>query len=148
MRSAIVIALLVLAAALFGSQFMPGPWYEALEKPSWNPPNWLFGPVWTVLYVMIAIAGWLVWQKRGESRAPVVMWGVQLALNALWSYLFFGAQLPGVAFAEIIVLLASILAFIVVSWRVSRAASLLFVPYAAWVGFASLLNFTIWRLNV
>jgi translocator protein len=147
-RSAIGIGILVLAAVLFGSQFTPGGWYAALDKPSWTPPGWLFGPVWSVLYLMIAIAGWLVWQKREVTKVPVIFWAAQLLLNAAWSYLFFGLHQPGLAFVEIMVLLATILGFIGAAWPVSRAAALLFLPYAAWVAFAAFLNFSIWRLNV
>jgi translocator protein len=147
-RSAFGIGILVVAAALFGSQFTPGAWYAALDKPSWTPPGWLFGPVWSVLYLMIAIAGWLAWQKREVTKMPVIFWGAQLLLNALWSYIFFGLHQPGIAFVEIMVLLAAILGFIGAAWPVSRAAALLFLPYAAWVAFAAVLNFSIWRLNV
>ncbi|HEX7708944.1 MAG TPA: TspO/MBR family protein [Thermoanaerobaculia bacterium] len=147
MKSGIVIAILVLAAALFGGMFTPGEWHASLDKPSWNPPNWVFGPVWTILYVMIAVAGWLAWRNRARSTLPVRLWGGQLLLNALWSWLFFGLKQPGFAFLEIVILWLLIAAFVVVSWRISRAASLLFVPYALWVGFASALNFAIWRLN-
>jgi translocator protein len=146
-KSGIVFGLLVLAAALFGSMFTPGAWYASLEKPSWNPPSSVFGPVWTILYVMIAIAGWLAWRNRDRSRLPIALWGGQLLLNALWSWLFFGLEQPGVAFVDIVILWLLIAAFIVAAWRISRAASLLFVPYALWVGFASALNFAIWRLN-
>ena len=125
---------------------MPGAWYESLVKPSWNPPNAVFGPVWTILYVMIAIGGWLLWQ-HGRPRVAIALWGAQMILNALWSYLFFGLKQPGVAFAEIVVMWLVIGALVIVSWRHSRAASLLFVPYLLWVSFAAVLNFTIWRLN-
>jgi translocator protein len=147
LKSGIVVGLLVLAAALFGGMFTPGDWYASLEKPSWNPPGWVFGPVWTILYVMIAIAGWLAWRGRDRSRLPITLWGGQLLLNALWSWLFFGLERPGAAFVDIVILWLLIAAFIVAAWRSSRAASLLFVPYALWVGFAAALNFAIWRLN-
>jgi translocator protein len=140
-----VFLLLVAAAAVFGTQFEPGAWHAALEKPAWNPPNWVFGPVWTLLYVLIAIAGWLAWRAR--QRLLVALWGVQLLLNALWSWLFFGLHLPFVALADIVLLLATIIAFIVVAWRRRRAAALLFLPYAAWVGFATALNAAIAVLN-
>lgn len=147
MFSLVVFIALVAAAAITGGQFMPGEWYAQLAKPSWTPPNWLFGPVWTVLYVAIAAAGWLVW--RGERRAalPLALWVAQIVLNAAWSWLFFGLHRPGTAFAEIVVLLATIVGFAIAAWPVSRTASLLFVPYALWVGFASALNFAVWRLN-
>jgi translocator protein len=147
LKSGIVVGLLVLAAALFGGMFTPGDWYASLEKPSWNPPGWVFGPVWTILYVMIAIAGWLAWRGRDRSRLPITLWGGQLLLNALWSWLFFGLERSGFAFVDIVILWLLIAAFIVSAWRISRPASLLFVPYALWVGFAAALNFAIWRLN-
>jgi translocator protein len=143
--SLVVFLLLAAAAAVFGSQFEPGAWHAALQKPAWNPPNWVFGPVWTVLYVLIAIAGWLAWRAR--HRLLLWLWGVQLLLNALWSWLFFGLHLPFLALAEIVLLLLVIVAFIVVAWRRQRAAAWLFVPYAAWVGFATALNAAIALLN-
>ena len=102
--------LAVTAAAVLAGQFMPGEWYRALAKPSWNPPNWLFGPVWTVLYVMIAIAGWLAW--RNGATAAVIVWGVGLALNAAWSWLFFGQRAIGLAALDIIALAITIVLFI------------------------------------
>lgn len=137
--------LAVAAAAIFGAQFMPGDWYRALAKPAWTPPNWLFAPVWTALYVMIAVAGWLAW--RASASSALVFWSAQLALNALWSYLFFGQKLLGAALADILVLLATILGFIVSAWPRSRTAALLFVPYLAWVSFATALNAAIFILN-
>lgn len=135
------------AVASFGALFMPGAWYAALEKPAWTPPSWLFGPVWTVLYVMIAVAGWLVWQRESRVGTPLVLWGAQLALNGVWSWLFFGLERPGLAALDIIVLLALIATTALVFMRISRVAALLLVPYLAWVGFASALNIAIWQLN-
>lgn len=146
--SLIVFILLVAVAAGIGSQFMPGAWYRGLAKPSWNPPNWVFGPVWTALYVMIAFAGWLVWRGDGNRRTSMLtFWGAQLVLNAAWSWLFFGLERPDLAMIDIVFLWLVIGAFTIGAWRVSRAASLLFVPYWLWVTFASALNFAIWRLN-
>ena len=124
-------------------------WYPTLMKPSWNPPSWVFGPVWTTLYVMMGIAAWLVWKDRGWSgaRLALTLFVAQLALNAAWSVLFFGMRRPGWAFAEILVLLAAILVTLGLFWGIRRAAGLLLVPYAAWVAFASILNGAIWRLN-
>lgn len=138
---------LVALAALFGAQFVPGPWYEGLRKPPLNPPNWVFGPVWSVLYLAIAVAGWLVWRAPRASAAPLVLWGSQLVLNAAWSWLFFGLQQPGVALVEILLLLSLVIATTVSFFRVRALAGLLLVPYAAWVGFASYLNAGIWYLN-
>jgi tryptophan-rich sensory protein len=145
--SLLVFVALVAAAASTGALFEPGSWYAQLEKPSWNPPNAVFGPVWTVLYVMIALAGWLVWRASGRMALAVQFWLAQLALNWMWSFLFFGMHRPDLALVDIVLLLAAIFAFIVTARRYSTVASWLFVPYAAWVGFATALNFTIWRLN-
>lgn len=149
--AALVLSIMVVAgAATFGAIFTPGEWYAGLTKPGWNPPNWLFGPVWSLLYLMMAVAAWLVWRQRGRQRvrAPLCVYGFQLVLNALWSWLFFGLHRMGLALAEILLLAVMILATIVLFWRVSRAAGLLLVPYLAWVSFAAFLNFTLLRLNV
>jgi translocator protein len=125
---------------------LPGEWYASLVKPSFNPPNWIFGPVWTALYIMIGIAGWRIYLKEPSGSAMKIWW-VALALNFIWSPTFFGAQQLGIALLIIFALLASILTFIVTSRPTDRPASLLFVPYAAWVGFASLLNASLYMLN-
>jgi benzodiazapine receptor len=137
------------AAAAFGSRFLPGEWYAALAKPAWNPPNWIFGPVWTLLYTMMGVAAWRVWRKAGFRRAPVAMgvFALQLILNAAWSWLFFGLHRMDLAFAEILVLWAAILATAVSFHRHDRLAAWLLAPYLAWVSFAAVLNFTLWRLN-
>ncbi len=126
-----------------------GGWYEQLAKPVWNPPDWIFGPVWTVLYIMMAVAAWLVWQRGGwkQQRLPLTLYLVQWALNALWTPLFFGLQRPGLAFVEILVLLVAIIATLVAFWRVRLTAAILLIPYALWAAFAAALNFTIWRMN-
>jgi len=136
-------------AAWIGSRYMPGAWYASLVKPSWNPPNAIFGPVWTVLYVFMGVAAWLVWRKVSFSgaSAALILFIVQLALNALWSYLFFGQHRPGLAFIDIIALWAAILVVAALFWRVDRRAGGLMVPYVVWVTFASYLNFVLWRLN-
>lgn len=141
--------LLCFAASAVGALFMPGEWYAALNKPAWNPPGWIFGPVWTALYAMMAVAAWLVWQRGGFAvqRRPLGLFLAQLALNALWTPLFFGLRQPGVAFAEIILLWLAILATLLAFRPVSRAAAWLLVPYLAWVSFAAVLNGTLWRLN-
>ena len=124
-------------------------WYPTLTKPGWNPPAWLFGPVWTVLYVAMAVAAWLAWRQAGwtGARAALTLFLVQLTLNAAWSVIFFGLRNPGAAFAEIVVLWAAIIGTLVSFWQVSPPAGMLFIPYLAWVSFAAVLNFTIWRLN-
>jgi tryptophan-rich sensory protein len=138
-----------MAAGLVGSRFLPGEWYAALQKPSWTPPNAVFGPVWSLLYVLMGVAAWLVWRKEGFTGAPVVLglFILQLILNALWSFLFFGAQQPGLAFLEIVVLWLVILATTVGFWRVAVPAGLLLLPYLCWVTFAAALNLQLWRLN-
>jgi tryptophan-rich sensory protein len=142
---AIFVALCV-ATASTGAIFQPGDWYETLEKPSWTPPNWSFGVVWTVLYIMIAVAGWLVWRQAGASAA-IVAWGAQLVLNAAWSWLFFGRRRMDLAMVDVVALWLSIAAFILFAWPVSPWAALLFVPYLVWVSIAAALNRTVWRMN-
>jgi tryptophan-rich sensory protein len=126
-----------------------GPWYQALQKPPFNPPGWVFGPVWTVLYAMMAVAAWLVWRKAGFAGAavPLAVFAVQLALNLAWSGLFFGLRQLGWAFADIVLLWIAIAATIAAFACVSAPAAWLIAPYLAWVSFASLLNFRIWTLN-
>jgi translocator protein len=137
------------AAAWVGSRYMPGAWYVSLSKPSWNPPNYVFAPIWTVLYVLMSISAWLIWLKAGikGANAGLVLFVLQLILNALWSYLFFGLHRPGLAFFDIVALWLVILAVAVLFWRVDHVAGGLMVPYIAWVSFATYLNFVLWRLN-
>jgi tryptophan-rich sensory protein len=138
-----------MAAGWVGSHFAPGEWYESLAKPSWNPPGSVFGPVWTVLYVLMGVSAWLVWRGAGFSgaRGALTLYLVQLALNALWSFLFFGARNPMIAFFEIVVLWFAILATMLSFWRIRPVAGALLLPYLGWVGFASVLNYRLWRLN-
>lgn len=124
----------------------PGAWYAGLAKPSFNPPGWVFAPVWTLLYVLIAVAGWRV-SCRESTEWAVRLWWLQLALNFIWSPLFFAAHGIGLALVVILLLLGVIVVFIAISWRNDRFASWLFTPYATWVGFASLLNANIFALN-
>jgi tryptophan-rich sensory protein len=140
---------LVFGVAAVASLAAPGAWYAGLRKPAWNPPNWLFGPVWTALYAMMAAAAWRVWQRGGwtAQARPLGLFLLQLALNGLWSWIFFGWHRPGLAFAEILLLWAAILLTIRHFAPVSRSAAALLVPYLAWVSFAAVLNFTLWRLN-
>ncbi len=142
--------LVTFCAPALGMWSMPDAWYEALDKPEWNPPAWIFGPVWTLLYTMMAVAAWRVWRHGGwavRGRA-LGLYLVQLALNAAWTPLFFGWHQPGLAFLDIVLLLAAMVATGVAFARVDRLAALLWVPYVMWVGFATLLNFTLWRMNV
>ena len=138
-----------LGACAFGAAFPPGEWHAALEKPSWNPPNWLFGPVWTLLYIMIATSGWLVWKREGFAGAKLAfaVFAAQLALNALWSYLFFGLHRPDLAFFNIVLLWVMIAITIMLFRRHDQLAAALLLPYLAWVTFASALNLSLWRLN-
>jgi len=138
----------VALVAVIASQFRPDAWFRDLRKPSWNPPGWVFAPVWTTLYLMIAVAGWLVWQATRDPLNPALLvWCAQLALNGLWTWFFFGRHRCDHALIDIFALLVSILFFIVLAAAVSPLASALFVPYLLWVGFASALNFRIWQLN-
>ena len=139
------------AAGIGGAVTTPkiGNWYATLAKPSWNPPNWIFGPVWSALYFCMAVAAWLVWRQGGftGAKVPLTLFAVQLILNVLWSCIFFGLEMPGLAFVEVLFLWLAIAATMVTFWRISTVAGILFAPYLAWVSFASVLNFTIWRLN-
>ena len=132
--------------SLYTTPAIPG-WYASLQKPAWNPPNWVFGPVWTLLYLMMAVAAWLVWRERGFAGGALALFAVQLALNALWSIVFFGWKRPGLALVEIFFLWAAIFATMLSFWRVSHAAGWLMWPYLLWVTFAGFLNLAIWRLN-
>jgi len=149
--AAFVAACFVVAG--MGSAFTttgPGAWYATLQKPAFTPPGWLFGPVWTCLYLCMGLAAWLVWRKAGFRRGalPIGLFAAQLVLNAAWTPLFFGLQNPGAAFADIVALW---LAIVLTTWaffKVSRTAGWLMAPYLAWVSFAAVLNLSIWRLNV
>ena len=147
----VFLALSLVVAAVGGAVTATsvGGWYASLAKPSFNPPNGIFGPVWTLLYVLMGVAAWRVWRKFSlvGARGPLGLWGLQLALNLGWSVLFFGLRQIGPALAEILVLLAAVLATALSFRRLDRLAGLLLVPYCAWVAFASVLNFAIWRLN-
>jgi tryptophan-rich sensory protein len=125
---------------------IPGEWYAQLRKPSFTPPGWLFPPVWTALYVLIAVAGWRV-SRDDAGGSPVKLWWAQLLLNFLWAPVFFIGHQTGLAFAIIVILLATILTFISVAWPSDRIAAWLFVPYAVWVAFASILNGYIFFAN-
>lgn len=131
---------------LFGQAFSPGEWYKGLRKPSFSPPSWIFGVVWTPLYGMIAVAGWLLWE-RARTSAAMKWWFIQLVLNAAWSWIFFGLHLMGAALAEIVVLWGAIGATILSSWRTVRVASYLLIPYWLWVAFAAVLNCSYWLIN-
>ncbi len=146
---AVFVTLSFLASAS-GAFFRPGEWYyEKIRKPSWNPPSWLFPPVWTLLYIMMSVAAWLVWRETGVigGLLPLGLFVLQLGLNALWSYLFFGRENLKAAFWEALLLFAAVFAMTVAFWDVRTLAGLLVLPYVLWVGFAAFLTYTIWRLN-
>ena len=136
-------------AAMSGAFFRPGQWYEHLAKPRWNPPNWVFAPAWSVLYLTIAVSGWLVWRKAGLAGAPgaFAVYFVSLLINALWSACFFGLRRIDLALIDVTFLWLSIVATIAVFAPLDRIAAFLLVPYLCWVSFAGILNLTVWRLN-
>jgi len=139
-------------AGVIGSVFTVSSvdtWFVLLDKPLWNPPGWVFGPVWLLLYTLMGIAAYCVWQRRKEKpvRAALVLYGVQLFLNAFWSVAFFGLQNPALAFFDIILLLICFVITSILFFRIDRIAAVLMMPYALWVGFALFLNYTIWMLN-
>ena len=137
------------AASLGGALVSVDDWYAELAKPSWNPPSWLFGPVWSLLYVMMGVAAWRVWLHGGwpAQTRPLTAFVVQWGLNAIWTPLFFGWHQIGWALVDIVGLWLAIGLTIVLFFRVSRLAGLLLLPYWAWVTFATALNFTLWRMN-
>jgi translocator protein len=145
------LALCLAASAVGGAATATsvGTWYQTLAKPPFNPPDWIFAPVWGALYFMMAFAGWRVWRRDGlrKAWAAMTLFALQLALNMAWSIVFFGLRSIGAALAEILVLLLAILATTVVLWQRDRIAGMLFIPYAGWVAFATVLNAAIWRLN-
>ncbi|WP_395740739.1 TspO/MBR family protein [Prosthecobacter sp.] len=145
---ALVVFLLITFAAPALSAFieMPGEWYSALRKPALNPPSWVFGPVWMTLYTLMAVAAWMVWKRQGFG-APLRMYFIQLALNAAWTPIFFGAHALGLGLGVIVALWVSILLTWLSFRKVNAVAGWLFVPYLCWVTFATYLNFSLWSLN-
>ena len=133
-------------SSLIGVFNVPGEWYANLNKPPFTPPNWLFGPVWTTLYILIAIAGWRTF-RAGANTVPMRLWYAQMVLNWLWSPMWFTLHWTWPAFGVIVLIFATIVGFILTSWNRDRVSALLFIPYALWVGFASVLNFAIAVLN-
>ena len=132
--------------SLIGTITAPGAWYAGLDKPPFNPPNWIFAPVWTALYIAIAIAGWRLW-KLDRQSLPMKLWFAQLAVNWLWSPVFFRLEMLWVAFFVLSVMWLLILGVIVTAWRKDNAASVLMLPYLGWVSFAGLLNASVAWLN-
>lgn len=143
---------LTFGAAFLGSFFTStsvDSWYRELAKPTWTPPGWIFGPVWTLLYLAMAIAAWLVWRRAASNASmALVLFGIQLVLNTAWSALFFGLQNPGLAFVNIVLLWSAIVGTMIAFWRIAAVAGWLFLPYIIWVSFATALNFAIWQMNV
>lgn len=145
---------LCLAAGFIGSVSTASSisgWYSTIIKPPFNPPNWIFGPVWTTLYILMGISLYIVWvnkAKKQEKKQAITLFSIQLALNTLWSFLFFSFQAPLYAFIEIIILLAFIILTTLSFYKISKPAAYLMVPYILWVTFASILNFSLWILNI
>ena len=150
-RLVLCLAAVAVAAGVGGLGTRAGlqDWYAELAKPSWTPPGWLFGPVWTVLYAAMAVAAWLVWRTAEPAVAAraLTVFAIQLVLNAIWPLVFFGLRMPGAAFVEIVGLWAAVLVTVIVFWRSVPAAALLMVPYLCWVTFAAALNLAVWRMN-
>jgi translocator protein len=140
---------LTFGAAWLGSRFLPDQWYQNLSKPTWNPPNSIFAPVWTILYLLMALAAWWIWRSYGlqASLFPLTMFVLQLLLNAAWSWLFFGRHRPDLAFLDIIGLWLALLITLLSFWRLAALAGILLIPYLAWVSFAAILNWTVWQMN-
>lgn len=136
--------------AVFTSPAIPN-WYSTLNRPSFTPPSWVFAPAWTLLFTLMGISLFLIWEKSieaKESKIALLVFGIQLFFNVIWSILFFGLRAPGYAFAEILVLWIIILLNIVLFYKISKKAGLLLVPYICWVSFAAILNYSIWVLNI
>lgn len=139
----------IVAAIGSAASIQAGPFYTQLIRPEWAPAPNLFGPVWTILYALMGIAAWLVWRVGGfrAARTALTLFLVQLVVNALWSWLFFGWHLGGLAFADIVPLWVLIVATLIAFWRVRPLAGALLIPYLLWVSFASALNYSVWQLN-
>jgi tryptophan-rich sensory protein len=139
------------AAAALGSfaSANAGDFYQQLMRPAWAPPSWLFAPAWTLLYLLMGVAAWLVWRERGfrMARTALALFLIQLGVNALWTWLFFVWRLGALAFGEILVLWALILCTVVAFWRVRPIAGALLIPYLAWVSYASALTYSVWQRN-
>jgi benzodiazapine receptor len=139
-----------ITGSIFTTPAIP-TWYANINKPSFRPPNWVFAPVWTTLFLLMGIALFLIWKKglkRKDVKIAFFFFIFHLVLNTLWSFLFFGLESPFAAFIEIIFLWISILVSIILFFRISKVAGILLIPYILWVTFASVLNFSIWRLNI
>jgi benzodiazapine receptor len=151
-KSIPIIVSIVIAqiAGIIGSIFTSSSvdtWYTTLVKPVFNPPSWVFAPVWITLYTLMGIAAYIIWKKQTANKKALYFYGTQLVLNSLWSFLFFGAQNPGYAFVGILILLVFILETTRQFYKLDTTAGLLMLPYIAWVSFATILNYAIWQLN-
>ncbi|MAM13927.1 MAG: sensor histidine kinase [Rhizobiaceae bacterium] len=144
---AVFIVGVVVAGFIVGIVNVPGEWYQSLAKPPFNPPNWVFAPAWSLLYILIGWAGARLFTGRPQTSGALTLWSALLVLNLAWSPLFFGMEMPAAALVVVVALLAGILLFIARTWGKDRPAALLFAPYAAWVAFATLLNASIVYLN-
>ncbi|MDD5362053.1 MAG: tryptophan-rich sensory protein [Ignavibacteria bacterium] len=144
--SVIICELAGIIGSIFTVSSIP-TWFAGLNKPSFNPPNYLFGPVWTILYLLMGISLFLIWKKGGDNRAALILFFTQLLLNTLWSIIFFGLKMPLPAFIEVVVMWVFILLTIISFYSISKPAAYLLIPYLLWVSFASVLNFKIWMLN-
>jgi len=140
---------LTFGVAYVSSQFEPGPWYATISKPPWTPPGWVFGPVWSLLYLSMSISAWLVWRSRARKAValPLGIYVLQLIANGLWSWFFFGRQLIGVALVDLLALVLVVSINLVLFFRIDRKAGTLLIPYLLWISFAAALNYQIWRLN-
>lgn len=150
----LIISILIPLVVGFTSSFFTASgvstWFQTIEKPSWNPPNWVFAPVWTSLYILMGISLFLIWKNKFDQqkkRTALILFAFQLLLNFLWSFIFFGQHQIGWALADIVVLWLALLATIFAFAPLNRTAAWLLVPYISWVSFAALLNFSIWTLN-
>lgn len=145
----IIICLLVQIFASIWTRETVSTWYPTLFKPSWTPPNWVFGPVWSILYILIAVSGWLIYKAEFSRKRSIALWlyGCQLAVNFLWSFLFFSLRSPILGLIDIVLLCVLIILTIINAWPVRQLASLLLIPYLIWVIYATSLNAGIWFLN-
>jgi len=151
--SLLISILVVFSAGFIGSLFTTpniSTWYAFINKPSFSPPNWLFAPAWTLLYILMAISAFLIWQERDnlKTKQALTFYGIQLILNTLWSIIFFGMHNPGLASLEIIILWLFILITLIKFYKINKTAGLLFIPYLLWVSFASILNLFVWMINI
>ncbi len=141
--------LLSMLAGVSGGVARPDAWYDGIRKPRWNPPNWVFAPAWTILYVTMGVAAWMVWSRREEAAVGLALglFVVQLLFNSAWSWIFFRFRRIDLAFYELVAMWLLVLATLLAFWSIRPAAGQLLVPYLLWVTFAGYLNLTLWRLN-